>query len=112
MQNIIFEYEFQGDVLTLTTNHLYLKFGEEGERYLVDLAKGEHKFIVNYFEKGNPLTAFYKFSENEFIEVASGIIDKLEKQNFINTIEPLEDVRKNFPLKCLVSINILQIIET
>ncbi|EMA2446673.1 hypothetical protein U2G60_001905 [Vibrio fluvialis] len=112
MQNILFEYEFQGDVLTLTSNHLYLKFGEEGERYLVDLAEGEHQFIVNYFEKGNPLTVFYKLSENEFIEVATGIIDILEKQNFIDTIEPLEDVRKNFPLKCLVSINMLESIET
>lgn len=107
-QSVLSEFKGASDSLVFTNDHINLTFGDEQNRFAVDLMEGEHKFFVRYHDADTPLIAAYLLDNEAQIEVETGVIEWLEINGFVYKIEELTDNGEQSPLMpfdCCLTVN-------
>lgn len=82
-QSVLSEFKGTSDSLFFTNDSINLIFGGEQNRFVVNLMENEHRFFVRYHDTDTPLVAAYLLDNETQVEVDTGVIEWLEKNDFV-----------------------------
>ncbi len=107
-QSVLSEFKGTSDSLFFTNDSILLIFGGEPNRFVVNLMEDEHQFFVRYHDADTPLVAAYLLDNEAPIEIETGVIEWLEKNDFVYNIEALTENAEQsprMPLDCCLTVN-------
>ncbi|EJI1392913.1 hypothetical protein NDL37_002584 [Vibrio parahaemolyticus] len=107
-QPVLSEFKGTSDTLVFTNDNINLTFGGEQNRFAVNLMEGEHQFFVRYHDADTPLIAAYLLDNEVQVEVETGVIEWLKKNDFIYKIEVVTENAEQsplLPLDCCLTVN-------
>ncbi|EGQ8007513.1 hypothetical protein QX216_09360 [Vibrio parahaemolyticus] len=107
-QPVLSEFKGTSDTLVFTNDNINLTFGGEQNRFAVNLMEGEHQFFVRYHDADTPLIAAYLLDNEVQVEVETGVIEWLKKNDFVYKIEVITENAEQsplMPLDCCLTVN-------
>ncbi|EKA7371675.1 TPA: hypothetical protein ACPVZ6_001622 [Vibrio parahaemolyticus] len=107
-QPVLSEFKGTSDTLVFTNDNINLTFGGEQNRFAVNLMEGEHQFFVRYHDADTPLIAAYLLDNEVQVEVETGVIEWLKKNDFVYKIEVVTENAEQsplLPLDCCLTVN-------
>ncbi len=113
-QSVLSEFKGISDSLALTNDSINMIFGDEQNRFVVNLMEDEHQFFVRYHDAGTPLIAAYLLDNETQVEVETGVIEWLEQNDFVYKVEALTENAEQsplMPLDCCLTVNIRKTIQ-